>query len=186
MAMIFGLTAVVTLSGQSQPAKPPTSTASQPAVSSNIRIAFINLGALLKGMPGYAQAESTFKKESDGATVEAQKLQAVFDSAVSTYRQSQAMMNPSQRTQREKLLGAQQDTLQGKLQALQQKLAGRQRELLAPMQDRLQSIIDGVRAEGNYALIIDLASDASTNIVSYDKSLDITLRVAQRLAQPSN
>ena len=73
--------------------------------------------------------------------------------------------------------------MQAKLQQLQARVGSKERELLGPIQERLKSIIDGVRAEGNYLMIIDLSSDAAASIVSYDKSADITLRVAQRLAQ---
>lgn len=170
------------------PQKPPAASPQQTApAGAGPRIGFINVSALLKGMPGYQQAESTFAKDGEAAQAEAQKIRAVFDSAVATYQQSQAMMTPSNRTAREKQLQVQQDSVQAKLQAIQTRLANRERELLTPMQERLKAIIDGIRAEGNYVMIIDLASTASENIVSYDKSMDITLRVAQRLAQaPSN
>jgi Skp family chaperone for outer membrane proteins len=162
----------------SQPAKP------QPAApATGIKIGFVNAAALLKGMPGYVQAESTWTKEAEAANSEAQKLRAVFDTAVAQYQQSQAMMTPSNRTAKERQLQAQQDTLQGKLQQLSNRVAAKERELLQPLQERLRAIIDGIRAEGNYAVIIDIGSEASANIISYDKSLDITVRVAQRLAQ---
>ena len=94
------------------------------------------------------------------------------------------MLSPSARTTREKALSVQNDSLQAKLQALQDRVAGRERELLAPMQQRLSAIIDGIRAEGNYWLMIDLGNPQIGGfIVSYDKSLDITERVARRLLQ---
>jgi outer membrane protein len=160
------------------PTNPGTSTATPG------RIAFVNARAVLTGMAGYAKAESTYTKELQLAQSEAQKLQAAFDSVVSTYQQSQAMMTPSARTAREKSLGVQQDSLQAKLAALQDRVQGRERELLEPMQARLKAIIDGIRAEGNYALVIDLGNPAVAQlIVSYDRSLDITERVARRVAQ---
>lgn len=148
------------------------------------RIAFVNARAILTGMAGYAKAESTYTKELQSAQAEAQRLQAVLDSAVSTYQQSQAMMSPSARTAREKVLSAQRDSLEGKLQALQERVGSRERELLAPMQQRLTAIIEGIRAEGNYAMVIDMGNPAVTQlIVAYDKALDITERVARRLLQ---
>jgi hypothetical protein len=51
------------------------------------------------------------------------------------------------------------------------------------MQTRLQAIIDGIRAESNFSFVIDLDNPASANIVSYDRSLDITDRVVRRLLQ---
>ncbi|MFN0180128.1 MAG: OmpH family outer membrane protein [Gemmatimonadales bacterium] len=166
-----------------QPARPAPANVATQAVAAGAKIGFVNAGALLKGMPGYAQAESLWTKDAESANAEAVKLRTVFDTAVSQYQQSQAMMTPSSRSAKEKQLQAQGDSLQAKLEALRARVGNKERELLTPLQERLRAIIDGVRAEGNYALILDLASEASVNIISFDKSLDITIKVAQRLAQ---
>ena len=175
-------TATRALAQSGQPARPaPVTTGSQAAAG--LKIGFVNAQALLKGMPGYAQAESLWTKEAETANSEAVKLRTVFDTAVSQYQQSQAMMTPSGRAAKEKQLQAQGDSLQAKLEGLRARVGNRERELLTPLQERLKAIIDGIRAENNYALIVDLASEASVNIISFDKSLDITIKVAQRLAQ---
>ena len=179
VALVVG---VGSAAAQATPIKPQPQ-AAQPAPTGATKVAFINAQALLRGMPGYAQAESTWTKDAELANGEAQKLRAVFDSAVAQYQQSQALMTPSARTGREKALQLQGDSLQTKLQQLQARVGTKERELLGPIQERLKSIIDGIRAEGNYLMIIDLSSDAAASIVAYDKSADITLRVAQRLAQ---
>jgi outer membrane protein len=92
------------------------------------------------------------------------------------------MMTPSNRTAKEKQLQAQQDTIQTKINQIRGRVDARERELMTPMQDRLRAVIEGIRAEQNFALVIDIGSQASANIVSYDKSLDITVTVAKRLA----
>ncbi|NOT08194.1 MAG: OmpH family outer membrane protein [Gemmatimonadales bacterium] len=154
------------------------------APAGGLRIAFVNASALLRGMPGYAKAESTYTKEATAAQAEAQKIQAGIDSAIAQYQQSQAMLSPSARTAREKSLGAQRDSAEARLQTIQERLNGRERELISPMQQRLGAIIEGMRAEGNYALILDVGNpNFATFFVAYDKSLDITTRVAQRLLQ---
>ena len=174
----FAALAAGAAAAQAKPASPPA--ALPPGEPT--RIGFINARALLTSMPGYQKAESTWTREAVVVRAEGQKLQAAFDSTVAQFQQSQAMMSPTNRTAREKQLQAQGDSLQAKLTSLQEKMAAREQELMAPMQQRLRDIIDGVRAEGGYAMIIDLGSQASQNIVSYDKALDITLKVAQRLA----
>ncbi len=157
----------------------------QPA--SGARIAFVNAGAILRQMPGYARAESLWTREARSAEQEAQRLRAPFDSAVAAFRQSAAMMTPTNRTARERQLAAQQDSLQQKLQALEQRVEAKERELLSPMQQRLSAVIEGIRAESNYWMVIDLGNQASgAVIVTYDKSLDITDRVLRRLQQSSN
>lgn len=174
------LAGVTSARAQARPA------AGAPPTPASLRIGFVNAQALLRGMPGFAQAESTYAKEAQSAQAEANRLQAAWDSTVAQYRQSQALMTPSNRTAREKQLQAQQDTLNGRLQTLDAKINAKERELLGPMQDRLRAVIDGIRAEGNYAMIIDLSSQSASWIAAYDKSLDLTLRVAERLTAPSN
>ena len=184
------ITSIVTgtLAGQATPkpatpkpaTRPPAATQGLPG---GTKIAFINVAPLLRGMPGYAQAESTWTREAAQANTQADKLRAVFDSGVAAYQQAQATMTPADRAAREKVLQASQDTLQAKLQGLQATVEGRQRELIAPIQVRLKAIIDGVRAEGNYLMILDIGSNASVNIVSYDKAADLTMLVAARLAK---
>jgi outer membrane protein len=176
----------MTLAAQATP-KPATAAKRPPATtqsaSGGTKIAFINVGPLLRGMPGYAQAESTWTREATEANTQAETLRAVFDSAAAAYQQAQATMPPADRTAREKALQASQDTLQARLQDLQARVESRQRELLAPLQTRLKLIIDGVRAEGNYLMILDISSNASVNIVSFDRTADLTMLVAERLAK---
>lgn len=156
--------------------------AQQPAAAAG-RIAFVNARALLSGMPGYAAAESTFTKEIEAGRAEAGKLQAQMDSAVAEFEQQQQMLSPSNRAAKRKELETKGQQAQQKQGEIQQRLAQRERELLAPMQERLTAVIEGIRAEGNYAMIIDLGAQ-NNGIITYDKTLDITARVAQRLRGP--
>jgi Skp family chaperone for outer membrane proteins len=173
--------AIVMLAGASRlSAQQPVSS---PAGGGALRVAFVKARSVLQSMPGYAKAESLYAKDAQTAQAEADRMQAAWDSTVAAYQQSSAMLSASAKTAREKVLNAQQDTLRNKLQAIKDRVDARERELLTPMQTRLQAIIDGVRAEGNFALVIDLDNPYSQNIVSYDKSLDITDRVVRRLTQ---
>lgn len=151
-----------------------------------LRLAFVNARQVLQSMPGYAQAESTWSKEVETVQKELQRLQAAFDSSVANFDQTQAMMTATNRATRRKELETQRDTFDRRAQELQQRVASRERELLAPMQQRVTAVIEGIRAEGNYAMIIDLGAQASgTLILAYDRALDITQRVLQRL-RPSD
>ena len=179
--LIAGLT-LIALAGAGQAAAQQPNTAPASGAGT-IRVAFVKARSVLQGMPGYAKAESTYTKEAQAAQAQADRIQATWDSTAAAYNQSKAMLSQSQRDAREKALKAQGDSLQGRLQALRDKVDAKERELLTPMQTRLQAIIDGIRAEGNFAMVIDLDNPASANIVSYDKSLDITDRVLRRLLQ---
>jgi Skp family chaperone for outer membrane proteins len=137
--------------------------------SGSAKIAYVNTQAILKQTPGYTKAESTFTKELEGYRVEVQKLQATLDSAASDFDQQSVMLSPSQRAAKRK-----------DLQAQQQKAATRERELLDPIQTKVNSVIEGVRAAGNYAVIFDVSAP-NNGIVTADKSLDLTQRIIQQL-----
>jgi outer membrane protein len=144
------------------------------------KIAYVNTQAILKQTPGYVKAESTFTKELAGYRVEVQKLQASLDSAASDFDQQSVMLSPTQRAAKRKDLQDQQQKLEQRTQELQQKAATRERELLDPIQTKVNSVIEGVRAAGNYAMIFDVSAP-NNGIVTADKSLDLTQRVIQQL-----
>ena len=62
--------------------------------------------------------------------------------------------------------------------------ATRERELLDPIQSKVNSVIEGMRASGNYAVIFDVSAPNS-GIVTADKSLDLTQKVIQQLKSGS-
>jgi outer membrane protein len=144
------------------------------------KIAYVNTQAILKQTPGYVKAESTFTKELASYRVEVQKLQASLDSAASDFDQQSVMLSPTQRAAKRKDLQAQQQKLEQRTQELQQQAATRERELLDPIQSKVNSVIEGVRAAGNYAMIFDVSAP-NNGIVTADKTLDLTQRVIQQL-----
>ena len=144
------------------------------------KVAFVNTQAILRATPGYAKAESTYAKEVEGHRTEVQRLQATLDSAANDFEQQSVLLSPTQRQAKRKSLEEQQRTVEQRIQELQRKVAQRERELLDPLQTRINSVIEGIRAAGNYAIIFDVSAPNS-GIVTADKSLDLTQRVIQQL-----
>jgi outer membrane protein len=144
------------------------------------KVAYVNTQAILRATPGYASAESTFTRELETYRGEVKKLQATLDSSASDFEQQSVLLSPTQRQAKRKDLQGQQQKLEQRTQELQQRAATRERELLEPIQSKVNSVIEGVRAAGNYALIFDVSAPNS-GIVTADKSLDLTQRVIQQL-----
>lgn len=144
------------------------------------RIAFINSREILRQTPGYAAAESTFSRELEGFRAEVVKLQTTLDSAATAFEQSSVMLSPTQRDARRSELQAKQAELEQQTQVLQQRAATRERELLEPIQQRINTVIDSIRTAGGYAAIFDLAAPGAS-IVSFDPALEVTAQVVQRL-----
>jgi outer membrane protein len=144
------------------------------------KVAYVNTQAILRATPGYASAESTFTRELETYRGEVKKLQATLDSAASDFEQQSVLLSPTQRQAKRKDLQGQQQKLEQRTTELQQRAATRERELREPIQSKVNSVIEGVRAAGNYALIFDVSAPNS-GIVTADKSLDLTQRVIQQL-----
>src|SRR3954464_7613495 len=150
----------------------------------NAKVAYVNTQAILKQTAGYVKAESTFTKELANYRVEVQKLQATLDSAAADFDQQSVMLSPTQRAAKRKDLQTQQQKLEQRTQELQTQAATRERELLDPIQTKVNSVIEGVRAAGNYAMIFDVSAP-NNGIVTADKSLDLTQRIIQQLKSGS-
>ena len=146
------------------------------------KIAFISSQELLRNTPGYAVAESTYRKELQASQSEVQKLQQQLDSAVQAFDQQSIVLSPAARQTKQKDLQAMQQRIEQRGNELQARLQQREQELLGPLRARINSVIQGIRAEMNYALILD--ADASGGFVAAaDPALNITPRVLQRLSQ---
>ena len=170
------------LAAQQRPAARTTPPAAAPADQGTAptKVGFVNIQAVLKQTPGYAKAESTFAKELEGYRTEVQKLQASLDSAAQDFDQQSVALSPTSRQARRKELEAQQEKVQQRTQELQQRAAQRERELLEPIQQRINSVIEGIRAAGAYAIIFDVSAPGNA-IVTADKSIDLTPRVLSQL-----
>ncbi len=148
----------------------------------SLKIGFISSRQILQQTPGYAAAESTFNKEVQGFRDEVQKLQQQLDSAVRVFDQQAIALSPAAKQQKQKDLQQLQQKFEQRSNDLQGRAQQREQELLKPIQDRVNAVIQGLRAEGNYALIFD-ADSPSSNIVAADPALDITSKVLERLKQ---
>ena len=178
------LVAAGTTSAQTTPATRPAgtrppATAAAPAAT-GLKIAYLNSRAILAQTPGYAAAETTFARELAASRTEVAKLQQTLDSAANDFEASSVLLSPSVKAERQRQLVAQQQTVQQRQQDLQGRMEQRERELLEPLQSRVQAVVEGVRAEMNYAVIFDVAAMGGA-MVAADRSLDITQIVIQRL-----
>ena len=144
------------------------------------KIAFINSRQILQKTPGYAAAESTFEREVKGFREEVQRLQQKLDTAIQALDQQSIALSPAARKTKQDDIIAQQRRLEQRSQELQQRAQQREQELMAPIQARINAVIQGLRAEGNYALILDADSQGG-GIVAADPALNITTKVLARL-----
>lgn len=180
--LVVAAVAVAPVQAQAKPATKPATTAPAPATtpSGATKIAFVQARRILQSTPGWTTAEQTFTKESEGYRAELQKLQATLDSMASEYEQQSVVLSPTQRQAKRTELETKRTALEARAQELQQKAQQRETELLAPLQTKVNAVIEAVRKEGNYALIFDVSTQGG-NIVAADPSLDLTAQVIEKL-----
>jgi outer membrane protein len=145
-----------------------------------IKIAFVNSQALMPAAPGYAAAESTLSKEGEGFRTTLQKMQDSVNAMLTKYQKDEPTLSAAVKDTRQKAIQSLETDLQAKQLQFQQQFAARQNEVMAPVTDAVKKVLDDIREEGGYAMILDNAPGAS-NIVSADKNLDITDKVVSRL-----
>ena len=138
------------------------------------------VGVLVTITPSLYEAVLADLDHLEGYRTEVQKLQASLDSAAQDFDQQSVALSPTSRQAKRKELEAQQEKVQQRTQELQQRAAQRERELLEPIQQRINSVIEGIRAAGNYAIILDVSAPGNA-IITADKSIDLTPRVLSQL-----
>lgn len=153
--------------------------AAQAPAAVPMRIGFVSFRDVLQRTPGYAAAESTFTREVEGFRQEVAQLQQQMDSAVQAFDQQSIALSPAARTQKQRELQQMQQRIEQRTGELQQRAGDRERELLRPIQARVESVIQGMRAELNLSLILD--TGPGNGVVAFDPALDLTARVLERL-----
>ncbi|HET9065785.1 MAG TPA: OmpH family outer membrane protein [Gemmatimonadales bacterium] len=143
-------------------------------------VAYVAVQAVLQKTPGYTEAEATWATEVEGYKRQMTELQARLDSANTAFEQKSAMLSPSNRAAERKQLEEQAGVMQQQVADLNQKAGERQRELLDPIEQRVVAVIESLRVEGNYAIVFDVSAPGS-NVVTADKSLDLTRKAIDRL-----
>lgn len=148
------------------------------AQQGSIKIAYVNTQALLDAAPGRAAAEAIFQREAESYRAELKTMGDSINALIASYQKAEPLLSTAQKDTRSKQIRMLEEQFQGKQQALTTKAQTRQNELMTPIMEQVKKVLDDIRTEEGYALI--LAQDPSL-ILSSDKNLDITDKVVARL-----
>ena len=145
-----------------------------------IKIAFVNSQTLMEAAPGRAAATDLLTKEGQGYQTQLQKMQDSINGLLTKYQKDEPTMTAAARDTKQKAIQALETEFQAQQLKFQKQFDERTKEVMAPITDQVKKVIDDIRVEDGYAIILDNAPGAG-NIVSADKNLDITDRVVSRL-----
>ena len=144
-------------------------------------IGIVNLQIVMPQTPGYQEAQTTFEAEFQPATDDFQAMVAQRESLLQEYERTSTVLSPTVRQEKETEIQDLQARLEQRATDLQNRQAERERELMGPLEQRVRSVLEGIRAERNLAVIFDIAT--MPGIAAFDQSIDLTSVVVQRLQQ---
>jgi outer membrane protein len=153
-----------------------------PADAQTLKIAFINSQQILASSADAAAAQQRFDSEMQGYQAQVQQLEDELTGMQQRLQQQQLTLSPEARANREQQIQQKVQEYQARTQQLQQQADQRRAELIQPVMDKITAIIETIREEGQYSLILDVAAGS---IISADPSLDLTPEVMRRLGAPA-
>jgi outer membrane protein len=144
------------------------------------KFGYVNSAKILADAPGRAEAEAQFNTEVKAYQTQLQRMSDSLQLLAANFDKEAPKLDSVTRETRAKSIRTKEADYQTRAQQLDQQMQNRQAELVRPLMEQLQKIIEQVRAEDNYAMIFDVGSQTSI-IVAADKNLDITEKVMARL-----
>lgn len=148
------------------------------ASSTQGRIAIVDAQQVVAASPGAREAQQTLEREVGPMRQQVQQMETELDSLASVYDQRQVMLSPEAKRQMQETIRTKQQEYMQRGQQLQQQAAKRQQELLQPIMARIQQVVEQLREERGYALVID-ASEGG--VITAAPGVDITQDVITRL-----
>lgn len=144
------------------------------------RLAYIRSQDIFAQAPGRADAESQFNGFVQTARAEEKTMGDSINAMLGDYAKAEGTLAADVKATRQQAIRDKQAQFQQRQQALEQQVQQKQTELVGPILERINKIINDLRAENGYAMVFD-AQASGGSVVAADKNLDITDQVIARL-----
>ena len=158
----------------------PGGVARAQAVGGGLKIGYINSSAIVAESTAARAAQEQFQREMVPLESELQAMETEIGELMNRYQAQQVTLSPDVRRNRQAEIVQKQQRYQTRMGEIEAEAATRQQELVAPIMERINNIIQDIRQEGSYTFIFDVAAGG---LIAADEALDLTDNVIQRLAQ---
>jgi len=155
------------------------STAMQAVAQSPLKIGYVNSQVIIAEDPSAIAAQEQFQREMVPFESELQALEVEIANLLSQYQAQQITLTANARRTRQDAIVQKQDAYQERMAQIEAEAARRQQELVAPIMERINNIIQQLRSDGLYTFIFDVAGGG---LIAADESFDLTSQVMERLA----
>lgn len=148
------------------------------AQATGTKIAYIHSARLFQEAPGANEVRNTLEKEMAKYRADLELLEDSIKTMITDYQQKQVMLSPDAKKKQEEAIQAKDTLLRQREGQYQQTMQRRQEELIKPIMDKINTVLEEARKEGGYALVLDAAQGM---IVASDSALDLTDKVLAKL-----
>ena len=148
-----------------------------PARGQVLKIAYIDSRRLLQEAPGAQEARAQIQQEQNAFQAQVQILQDSLDAMIADYQRKSVLLSPDEKKKQEDAIVARRNAYEQRMSGLQTQSQQKQNDLMAPVMNKIQDVLDAIRTEEGIAIIFD----AAQGIVSADSTLDKTATVLARM-----
>ncbi len=153
-----------------------------PLAAQGTKVGYVNIFTVLAEYGPAQEASQALQASVAGYQAEFASLETQYQQAVAQFEQQMSTMTPEARQARNQDLQSQLATLQARSQELQELADQREAEVFAPIFEAIRSVLEEIRLEGGYGVILDTRSQA---ILVADPALELTQQVLTRLQAES-
>ncbi|HEU5184741.1 MAG TPA: OmpH family outer membrane protein [Gemmatimonadaceae bacterium] len=150
------------------------------AAQAQVKIGYIKSQTILANAPGREAAESQFEKEMATYRAQVQRMGDSLNALIADYNKQEVSLSPQAKEARQKDIRTKEEEYQRRTQELQTQVRQREAELVRPIMEQINKVIDELRADEGYTMIFDAENQAGV-VVAADKNLDLTDKVLARL-----
>ncbi len=144
------------------------------------KLAFIRSQDIFAVAPGRNEAEAQFNREVEAARAQEKVMGDSINVMLTDYGKVETTLTADQKVVRQQAIRDKQAQFQQRQQQIEQQVQARQNELVAPILQLINKIINDIRTENNYAMVFDAQAQGG-GVVAADRTLDITDQVIVRL-----
>ena len=152
--------------------------ASTVQAQSAVKLGYIYSQQILNQDPVALEAQQQFEADLARYRAEVDQIGQELQGLIGQYEQQEAMLSEEAKTNRQEEIRLKQTQYQQRISELEQQAGLRQAELVEPVMERINAVIEDIRADGGYSMIFDVAAQG---IISADPDLDLTAEVVRRL-----
>ncbi len=151
----------------------------QAAAQSPLKIGYINSQVIIAEDPAATAAQEQFLREMVPFQSELRGLEEDIADLIARYQAQQITLTANVRRTRQDEITQKQQAYQERMAQIEAEAARRQQELVQPIMERINNIIQQIRSDGAYTFIFDVAGGG---LIAADESFDLTSEVQERLA----